>query len=398
MQKKTRVLLGAIAVLMMASAPAFAKSDVAEVKAMGQAAIYGGDKAHARDRALKDALRKAVEQAVGTLVSSETMTENFQLISDQILSKSSGYVKKYNIISEKEEDGVFIVRIKAKVSTGGLQGDLQGILSVLNSKNMPRVLVMVAEQNIGQGGANFWWGDKAFSTNLDAVENALIDTWVPKGIRFIDRQALQGKLSVGPAMSSAEPSNADIKQFAVSTGAEVVIIGKAIATDVGPIMGTQMHSIRANVSLRALNLDTGRILGTAIVTQAVGHIDPTTGGIQALKKVGQKAADELLKKLLVHWQSEVGGTTAIKLVLNNVKKSRYLRTISGFIKTHVRGASDVRQRSFRKKVAVLEVEMEGSAQDLAIELEEKKFKGFEIEIEEITANTVTATLSLKGKR
>jgi hypothetical protein len=58
----------------------------------------------------------------------------------------------------------------------------------------------------------------------------------------------------------------------------------------------------------------------------------------------------------------------------------------------VRGVTDVRQRSFRKKVARMEVDLKGTAQDLATELEEKKFPGFTIEIDEITANSITATL------
>ena len=55
-------------------------ADTKTVTAMGQAAIYQGDKSHARDKAIEDAMRKAVEMAVGAMVSSETITENFELI------------------------------------------------------------------------------------------------------------------------------------------------------------------------------------------------------------------------------------------------------------------------------------------------------------------------------
>ena len=41
---------------------------------------------------------------------------------------------------------------------------------------------------------------------------------------------------------------------------------------------------------------------------------------------------------------------------------------------------------------IIEVELKGSAQDLAEELEEKKFPGFNIEVDEITANSVTASV------
>ena len=74
--------------LVLFGAPAYAE-DAVKVEAVGQAAIYGKDVAQARDKAIDDARRKAVEQAIGSMVSSETVTENFQLISDKILSNSS---------------------------------------------------------------------------------------------------------------------------------------------------------------------------------------------------------------------------------------------------------------------------------------------------------------------
>ena len=362
------------------------------VTAIGQAAVVNNDKPAARDKAIDDALRKAVEQSVGTMISSETVTQNFQLLSDKVFSRAKGYVRNYKITSEKEEQGVYNVNVDAEVSSGSLKSDVDGIMTVLRAKNMPRVLIMVAEQNVGQGDANFWWGNKTFSTNLDAVENTFINSWMSKGIRFVDRQALQGKMKVGPAISSAEPTNDAIKEFAGTSGAELVVIGKAVATDVGTIMGTQMHSVRANISLRVLNLDTGRILATSTRSEAVGHVDPQTGGTLALKKASEKAADELLEKILQQWQSDVSGPATVTLLVKNVKQAKSLRTLQQAIREQVRGVQDVRQLSFRNKAAELEVELKGNAQFLADELESKQFAGFQLEVDEITSNSVTASL------
>jgi hypothetical protein len=362
------------------------------VKAVGQAAITGTDTAHARDKAIEDAMRKAVEQAVGAMVSSETVTQNFELISDKILSRSKGYVRTYKVTSEKKAEGIYEVAIEAVVASGNLHSDLDGVLAVLKAKNMPRVLVMVAEQNVGQAGANFWWGSKTFSTNLDVVENAFIDSWTPKGLKFVDRQALMGKLSTGPALTSAEPSDDAVKQFGAMAGAELVVIGKAVATDLGPVMNTQMHSIRANISVRALNLDTGEILCSSTQTQAVGHVDPTTGGTQALQKVAQRAADDVLQKVLARWEGQVAGPSAIKVTLKNVGKTKFVRNLSEVLRRDARGVAEVRQRSFKAGVAELEIEIKGSAQDLADALEAGKYDGFTVTVEEVTANAVVAGL------
>ena len=375
------------------TAPVFAGEETT-VKAIGQAAIYGEDVVNARDKAIDDALRKAVEQAVGTLVSSETVTENFQLISDKIISAAKGYIRNYKVTAEGKEAGVYSVTVEASVAKGNLSEDLNGILQVLKSRNMPRVLVMISEQNIG-GESTSWWGKPGATIDLGVVENVFIDQWNPRGIRFVDRQAIAGELKTAGPLTGGEISNGQAKAFGTSGGAEVVVIGKAVATDSGTILDTAMHSLQATISVRALAVDTGEIIATATLSKTTGHINAVTGGSIVLKQVTLAAADSLLKKILVKWEGEVGGPSTVQLTLTNVRKSKFLRQVATTLRNEVRGVVDVRQRSFRKGKAQLEVELKGSAQTLAEELEDKSFSLFEVEITEITANTVTAKLLIK---
>ena len=121
------------------AAPALA-SAAATVEAEGQAMVKNGDEPAARDRALEDAQRKAVESAVGTMISAETVMENYQIISDRILAKSSGYIKNYNIVSSGAENGIYKVVIKALVATGNLSSDVDAISALLKRKGMPVAL------------------------------------------------------------------------------------------------------------------------------------------------------------------------------------------------------------------------------------------------------------------
>ena len=68
------------------------------------------------DRALKNALRAAIEQAVGTLVDSETLAQNDEVVNDQILSYSAGFVGSHKVIGEpKSRDGLVTIKIQALV-------------------------------------------------------------------------------------------------------------------------------------------------------------------------------------------------------------------------------------------------------------------------------------------
>ncbi|MBI4689724.1 MAG: flagellar assembly protein T N-terminal domain-containing protein [Nitrospirae bacterium] len=98
-----------------------------EVNAEGYAIIIEGRKDVARESAISNAFRRAVEQAIGVMVEAETMVKNLSLLNDNVYSKSSGYIKNYKITDEKIEGDTFRIRITASVSTKKLMKDLDDI-------------------------------------------------------------------------------------------------------------------------------------------------------------------------------------------------------------------------------------------------------------------------------
>src|SRR5689334_7847830 len=77
--------------------PAVRAQDAGEqtVTAEGMGVPSGGDKAKARDQAIDNALRRAVEQTVGTLIESSTATDNYEVLDDRIYTQARGFVKSY---------------------------------------------------------------------------------------------------------------------------------------------------------------------------------------------------------------------------------------------------------------------------------------------------------------
>ncbi|MEI6154863.1 MAG: hypothetical protein WCQ90_12335, partial [Deltaproteobacteria bacterium] len=81
-----------------------------------------------RDKAKENAIRNAVEYAVGIYVSSDTIVKNSQLIKDEVLGYSAGYIKTLRILSEeKKEDGIYAVQIEAVVVSTKLTRKLESL-------------------------------------------------------------------------------------------------------------------------------------------------------------------------------------------------------------------------------------------------------------------------------
>ncbi len=377
--------------------------EVQTVEVRGEAAIIDGDKASARDKAIDDALRKAVESAVGTIISSETITENYQLISDRIYSKAEGYVRKYKITDEREDDGVMIVEVRAEVATGAVSKDLEGLKTLLRRKKMPRVLVLIAEQNIGMNRPKFWWGQigkdhvvmasqEPVSLDLSTVENTLMGVMKEKGFDFIDTQTLSGKIKVRIPVSKLSEKQA--MRIASATDAEIAIVGQAVAKKKADhVLGTDMISVGAIVNAKVINTDNGRIIATASAQAANVELDAKIAGNNALKKAGEKLAKKLMEKIAKVWSSELSGINRIRVSVSGIKNQAQLSDFTKVLKNRVRSVKDVRQYKLSSGHAELEVDLAGDSQALATELEAKDFGGqFKLEIVKVRPNAIGVKL------
>ena len=248
-------LLGACSVLVASAAHA----EVKQAKVTGVAAIVDGDVAIARDRAIDDAKRKAVEQVAGAQVSAESVSVDFELVSDRITSRASGFVKTYAIDNELQEEGVYKVQMTAQVDAGAIAKDL----SVLFAEK-PRVIVLIAEQNIGAKGFSYWWGSSGYVADLQMAQNTLIESWQPKGFKFVDPALLAGKLRMKGAMKKPDVADEHAVLIGRDADADVAIVGRILVSDAGAVMeGLKMHSYQAVGTLRVLSIDTGEVLAVA---------------------------------------------------------------------------------------------------------------------------------------
>ena len=72
------------------------------------------------DKATQAAFSQAIEQVVGVLVDAETLVKNDQIVRDQVLTFSRGFIQKFQVVRQWQEGGLHYARIKASVETGRL--------------------------------------------------------------------------------------------------------------------------------------------------------------------------------------------------------------------------------------------------------------------------------------
>lgn len=363
------------------------------VQAKGVGTIYQGDKALARDQAINDALRKAVEKALGTWIKSETVVQNFMLVEDNILNWSNGYVKHYDILSEMPtSDDMYEVNISAEVETASLIQDQDMLQSLLDKMGNPRTMVMFDEKNIGESYNRYHF----FSVDMTQAENTMIEVFQDKGFPMVDPATVRANIKREQVLAALEGNTKAAAAIGLSFEAEVVITGKAIAKVASTRIKAlgDMKSCQANVNAKVVKTDDGTIIATGSEHAAAVHIDEMTGGIQAIEKATKKLAKKLIKKILKRWREEFYTQTSVKLRITGLESQAQLNEFIGVLKYFMRGVKQVNQRNYAAGTAEVDVKITGNANQLSRELERKDLDKFEAKVNRATPNTISLTLSV----
>jgi hypothetical protein len=349
----------------------------------GVAAIVNKAVAPARDKAIDDALRKAVEQAVGTMVTSDTLTEQYKVITDKILAQTAGYVQRYKVLSEKAEGDLYRVKIQAEVARGNLQNDLRalGLLHVQAEK--PKVMVILEEKVMGV------FGTTAFE-DVGQAESTLIERLLASGFNVVDPQTVKANLSRDQALRILEGDNNAAAAAGLQYGAQIVITGRAFSKNAGGrILNTQLQSLQATLQARAILTDSAKIISSRSEQGRQAHIDEVQGGALAIRQAMQRMAEPMINDILAQWRSEVyGRSREVTLVITSLVSYRHLSAIKTFLEKEMQGIRSINQRSFIAGNAELMVDYGGKASNIADELANRKFTGFRLEPTNVTPSRV----------
>lgn len=122
MEKKAAKLGRGLAALLMGSfllwsGPAICSAEIVT----GQAVIVQGDVDSARRMAREDAMRNYVERKVGVYIDSRTEVNMGMVVSDRIVSQSTGYVQLKDVKREWQQGEIYMVELDLEADQGTIQ-------------------------------------------------------------------------------------------------------------------------------------------------------------------------------------------------------------------------------------------------------------------------------------
>ena len=287
-------------------------------------------------KALISAKRDAVEKGIKTIIISQTEIKNFMVKRDMVITKTMGSIKNYKILSKNKATDMWEVRINAVISSATMREDLTDFHILLESMEKPKVMVIIKESNIG---------------NIEPTNNAAENTIIkflktPYDFDLVNPDIVASIKSSEQKMANLASDAESAASIGSMYGAEVLITGTAIsriAEKVSDNLGG-MKSVQADVTLRAINCTTGRIIASKNGHGAKVHISPNTAGVNAISMASDKAVKTLLDDIIVDWNRQIDNGVPLIVSIKNVGTFRAknaaiqtLKSISGVTSVNERG-------------------------------------------------------------
>lgn len=321
-----------------------------------------------------DALRLAVERAVGVLVDSNTLVEKGAVINDQIYTQSRGFVSDYRVVSQNRQDGIWSVTIDAVVDdnpNSKLMSELTrlGIINV--QLRNPKIAVYVPESHL------------QYRIPDPAGETAIVKALINAGFSQVTE--------VGARLNIPNPLNmtaAEMTSAANKLGVDIMIVGESFSESVGDpaqwLPGHQrsnMQSCRARVEAKMFIVKTGQIIAADGKFASGLDNSQAIAAKKALEAAGKQMGEYLVQQITGLYTSQQN----IEVIVYGAAYQKIIQVQNAI--SAVRGVKSCNLSNYEGGRAVFSVAYGGSPQTLFSEIQRNT--DADLNLQSLAYNTLT---------
>jgi hypothetical protein len=352
----------------------------------GTALVIAGDEFGAQKLAQKTALRKAVSNAMESLIQKGTKDEiNFNLKKTKLLREPYPFVKSKKTLSSNRDGKLLRVRMAVDIDQKKLSRFLEkeGILAHKTMQrrkaDFPSVMVILVEE-ISDSINSFPYSSRVIADAFMKRSYDVVDeTAIRKSIKH--DQAVQGVLR-GDAKAALA--------VALQYGAGILVTGKAVSQKAALRSGA-MQPYSASVTLQAIQADSGRIIASASAEGSYPHISAVTGSKRAIEDASRKAVGQLLKDI------EKGLEYSEETLIASISGINYaqLAKLKKILLRDFESISSIKQRSFTGNVAKLSLKINTSPEAFSESIVLKDFGTFRFDVVSFSPRKIDFVLKKK---
>ena len=321
-----------------------------------------------------DALRNAVQNALGVLVDANTLVEKNILIQDQIYTQSRGFVTDYKILSKNQTSDGWQITITADVDdqpNSKLMSELARLGIINTQLRNPKIAVYVPETHL------------QYRVPDPAGETAIVKALISAGFSQVTEVGSRLQVSNPLKMSAAEMTNA-----AQKFGVDIIIVGEAFSEGIGDpsqwLPGNQrtnLQSCRARVEAKMFIVRTGQIIAADGKYGSGVDNSQAVASKKALAAAGQQMGEYLVQQITGLYTNQQN--VEIVVYGSAFQKINLVQNAIG----NVRGVKSCNLSSYEGGKAIFVVQYSGSPQTLFREIQANTTA--DLDLQSIYYNTLT---------
>jgi hypothetical protein len=357
--------------------------------ASGLSPMLGKDSADARRLALEEALRAAVEQALGYLLPAQNIVHYYPLLLNRILKEPMNYVKDYQIVQEGEVSGLYRVTVQTTLYSENLTRDLRRLGMFLAASERPKIAILVAERDSPDEPWRWWWQIGAVDEKPPLFLPALSKLMAERGLVPLVPSSLLERIPPEPNFQVPLLDDAQGAALAKALGADVAVLGQVSyrATGMGE---TGMSS----GSLRAVRADGGETLARVSATVQVQPSTQQSMIDYGFTTLAERLAPHLEDGILAPYAAVSKAPRDVSLQVEGVRSYGDLILIKEYLQRSP-VIKEIRQIKLKGDLGIFSLILAGKADALEQALEGQDFGAFVTSAELVGENLVKVTILSK---
>ncbi len=248
----------------------------------GTAVVTDGDLTLAKDSAIKNAMRSAVEDVVTNLTKEVEGLDVYKgSLEENIYNNYENFIQSYKILGEMQDKDTYSVTIQVNIFEDSIKKRLLSLgIASIKHDNKKILLIIDEKTNISLAEDNLL---TLFSISEDAVSKMLTDT----GFEIINRTAARNKIDLK-----------DLKQAITGDGKIVYNIGKQFNADM-VILGVaevkaETGGVKAELNAKVYSVKKETLIIEKNEITNVLTTDKVIGIAQSLRNAADKVAPVLI--------------------------------------------------------------------------------------------------------
>jgi hypothetical protein len=300
------------------------------------------------------------------------------------------FIRDYKVLTEARLENNYRVMIQVTVSIEAVLKQLSNEGMMLGKKAMPRILFVIAEQNIGDPPPAYWGGEE-MDQDKAVAESALVQSMRKKGFLVMDRADMIQNLRDMVLNCRPDFDNQQVVELGSRLAVDIVVVGKSTAEITPNTMGEDIKSFKGVVTARAIKTDTGEVIGSTTQAFVSVNTDVIAGSNDCLYEAGSLAGEDLSSQIVAAWQKDTRVFTEVELIIEGTGN------LANFIKfrrmlNNIPGVKEIQTQEMKADEVIMAVNFEGDARALANTLLLKTFDTFGINISNVSDNLIKIKL------